>query len=95
MDYKIDISEEVLITLRKIIRAIDLHSRYLVKQYGLTGPQLLVLKELSRLNMTHISIIAKRISLSQPTVTDILDRLETKSYIKRKRCENDKRRVRR
>ena len=78
MDYKIDISEEVLITLRKIIRAIDIHSRYLVKQYGLTGPQLLVLKEILRLKETHISVIAERISLSQPTVTDILDRLEAK-----------------
>ena len=93
MDYKIDISEEVLITLRKIIRAIDIHSRYLVKQYGLTGPQLLVLKEILRLKETHISVIAERISLSQPTVTDILDRLEAKKYIKRKRSENDKRRV--
>jgi len=93
MDYKIDICEEVLITLRKIIRAIDIHSRYLVKQYGLTGPQLLVLKELLRLNETHISVIAERISLSQPTVTDILDRLETKKYIERNRSENDKRRV--
>ncbi len=33
-----DINEEVLVTLRQIIRATDLHSRYLAKEYGLTGP---------------------------------------------------------
>lgn len=93
MDYKKSICEEVLITLRRIIRAIDIHSRYLVKQYGLTGPQLIVLKELSLLNESHISVIAERISLSQPTVTDILDRLESKNYIERTRSKNDKRRV--
>jgi DNA-binding MarR family transcriptional regulator len=93
MNKRTDISDEVLITLRKIIRAIDIHSRQLVKKYGLTGPQLLVLKELSRLNDTHISVLAERISLSQPTVTDILDRMESKQYIQRQRSENDKRRV--
>jgi DNA-binding MarR family transcriptional regulator len=92
MEY-IDISEEVLITLRKIIRAIDQHSRYLVKQYGVTGPQLLVLRELSRSNKTHISVIADKISLSQPTVTDILDRLETRKLIQRERSSHDKRKV--
>jgi DNA-binding MarR family transcriptional regulator len=90
---KKNISEEVLITLRKIIRAIDQHSRHLVKQYGVTGPQLLILKELTRLKEIHISEIAKRVSLSQPTVTDILNRLETKKLIQRKRNESDKRRI--
>jgi DNA-binding MarR family transcriptional regulator len=90
---KKNICEEVLITLRKIIRAIDQHSRHLVKQYGVTGPQLLILKELTRLNEIHISEIAKRVSLSQPTVTDILNRLETKNLIQRKRNEHDKRMI--
>ncbi|MDX1268522.1 MAG: MarR family transcriptional regulator, partial [Oceanisphaera sp.] len=35
--------EEVLVALRQIIRAIDLHSRQLSKASGLTGPQLLLL----------------------------------------------------
>ena len=39
-DLESSIGEEVLICLRKIMQAISLHSRTLVKQVGLTGPQL-------------------------------------------------------
>ena len=31
------ISDEVLMSLRRLIRAIDLHSRYLSKHFGLDG----------------------------------------------------------
>ncbi len=41
-----DLSDSVLSTLRQIIRAIDLQSRQLAKKYGLTGPQLIILKEI-------------------------------------------------
>ncbi|WP_218188142.1 hypothetical protein [Desulfosarcina cetonica] len=40
-----DISDDVLIALRRLIRAIDLHSRYLSKHFGLTGPQLIILRD--------------------------------------------------
>ena len=36
--------DEVLVALRQIIRAIDMHSRRLIKEAGLTSPQLLLLK---------------------------------------------------
>jgi len=36
--------EMVLTALRRVIRATDLHSRYLSKTSGLTTPQLIVLK---------------------------------------------------
>ena len=93
MDSDFSLSDKVLSSIRQIIRAIDLHSRYLAKNYGLTGPQLLILKELSLLKDTSVGEIAKRISLSQATVTSILDRLEKLKYIKRKRSDKDKRKV--
>jgi DNA-binding MarR family transcriptional regulator len=75
------------------MQAIDLHSRYLAKNYGLTGPQLLILKTVSRKNDTSVGCIAKSVSLSQATVTSILDRLEKMEYIKRKRSDSDRRKV--
>lgn len=36
--------DEVLVALRQIIRAIDMHSKRLIKEAGLTSPQLLLLK---------------------------------------------------
>jgi len=83
----------VLASLRRIIRAIDLHYRALVQKYGLTGPQLVVLKELVDSSPQTVSRLASAVSLSQATVTGILDRLERKGMIERTRDSNDKRRV--
>jgi len=90
---KQDTSAYVLSTLRQIIRAIDIHSRQLSKQYGLTGPQLIVISEIGQYGPMTIGELARRISLSQATVTTILDRLELKELATRKRDSRDKRRV--
>ena len=83
---------ELLGLLRKISQAVDLHSKYLNKNFGLTGPQLVMLQELSDGELT-VSGLARRISLSQGTVTDIIHRLEKKDLIIRRRSNQDKRRV--
>jgi DNA-binding MarR family transcriptional regulator len=87
-----DRCRELLILLRKITQAVDLHSKYLNKNFGLTGPQLILLQELSNGEVT-VSELARRISLSQGTVTDIIHRLEKKELIVRRRSSRDKRRV--
>jgi DNA-binding MarR family transcriptional regulator len=87
------ICEQVLVTLRRIIRAIDIHSKTLVQQYGITGPQLMILRELARNDRMPAGILARKVSLSHATVTGILDRLERHAFIKRERCESDRRRV--
>jgi DNA-binding MarR family transcriptional regulator len=84
---------EVLRSLRKLNRAMDLHSRRLVQKYGLTGPQLLILQELASLGEVSSGELAESISLSGATVTGILDRLEKRGLVARRRSEEDKRRV--
>lgn len=88
-----DLSNEVLKILRKIIRAIDLQSKQLVKEYGLTGPQILILKEAYGREGITVTEIASNINLSQSTVTNIIHRLEKRGLLKRKRSNLDKRRV--
>lgn len=88
-----DTTDAVVRTLRQIIRSIDVQSKRLTKQYGLTGPQLIVLKEFKKSPGLPISEIARRISLSQATVTSILDRLEQQGFAVRHRCKTDKRKV--
>jgi len=83
---------ELLFLLRKISQAVDLYSKYLNKNFGLTGPQLIILQELSNGELT-VSGLARRVSLSQGTVTDIIHRLEKKDLIIRRRSSQDKRRV--
>ncbi len=85
--------EEVLISLRKIIRATDIHSRNLIKSTGLTAPQLLLLRTIREQGRCSISQLARRMSLSQATVTLIIDRLESRDYLFRSRSSHDKRRV--
>jgi len=91
--YRVSTTHQVMSALRRIIRAIDLHSRALVQRYGLTGPQLVVLKELMDHSPQPVNGLAAAVNLSQATVTGILDRLERKSMITRIRDVKDKRRV--
>jgi DNA-binding MarR family transcriptional regulator len=84
---------QVIAALRRIIRAIDLHSRALVQRYGLTGPQLVILKELLVGAPRSVGELAAAVNLSQATVTGILDRLERKGMVLRERSEADRRKV--
>jgi DNA-binding MarR family transcriptional regulator len=85
--------QELLIALRKVIRAIDLHSKQLSKTSGLTSPQLLIMLEIDKISGVNSSQVAKSVNLSAATVTNILDRLENKSLVSRVRNTQDKRKV--
>lgn len=79
--------------LRRITRAIDLHSRTLLRDYGLTAPQLTALHAISRLQPVTASVLSRDIHLGHPTVTGILDRLDRRGLIRRTRGELDRRSV--
>lgn len=85
--------EEVLVALRRVIRATDLHSKHLAKTTGLTAPQILLLQTIRDKGDATIGGLANQISLSQATVTTILDRLEKKELVYRERSKEDKRKV--
>ncbi|TLP46146.1 MULTISPECIES: MarR family winged helix-turn-helix transcriptional regulator [Cohaesibacter] len=81
----------ILMSIRKIARALDIHSRYLNKESGLTLPQLIVLHCVRDLGAPSGSAIAKAVDLSPPTVLGILDKLTAKGLIERQRLENNRR----
>jgi DNA-binding MarR family transcriptional regulator len=85
--------EAILRSLRRIVRAIDVHSRYLETQFGLTGPQLVCLRVLSARGPMTASDLAREVDLSQATVTGIIDRLVRRQYVSRRRDSADRRRV--
>lgn len=84
----------VLGALRRITQALDTHSKFLEQSVGFTVPQMLVL-EASRFEPEPLSAgrIAERVSLSQGTVTLILDKLESRGLVRRARDEGDRRKV--
>lgn len=85
--------EQLLISLRRVIRAISLHSKQLNKVSGLTGPQLMVMRKIEQLDAPLAKQVAQEITLSPATVTTILDRLESRNLVIRTRSQTDKRKV--
>jgi DNA-binding MarR family transcriptional regulator len=85
--------EEVLAALRRIMRAVDKNSRALQRASGLTAPQLLLMRAISREGSIPVGDLARRLHVSQATVTDIVDRLEGRGLVLRARSTQDRRRV--
>ena len=86
-------SDIILATLKQITRALDIQSKNLMRKYGLTGPQILIIKELYKNNDLTLKQVAQKVSLSQATVTSIMDRLEKMQFVMRIRNSQDKRKV--
>ncbi len=83
----------ILQSLRRIIRAVDIHSNKLANLHNITGPQLwclLAVREHGPLTSKNLS---KEVYLSPSTVVGIIDRLEKKALIVRDRNIQDRRQV--
>jgi len=83
--------DDILIALRRISRAIDLRSKQLIKETGLTAPQLVAMQALKRDGAMSSSALSRAISLSPATMTAILSRLERSGLIERRKSQADKR----
>jgi len=90
---KQEILDHVLVSLRRIVRSIDLYSKKLVQTHRLTIPQVVLLREIQRNERLSSGELAKLASLSNATVTGIIDRLESRGFVRRVRGENDRRQV--
>lgn len=93
MAESLPLEHQIVGAIRRIVRAVDLHSRRLVEVYGLTGPQLATLQQARRLGPVSASALARAVHLSQGTVSGILHRLERRELITRSRSEADRRAV--
>ncbi|MGA9851485.1 MAG: MarR family transcriptional regulator [Gammaproteobacteria bacterium] len=87
------LAEDILLALRRIIRSMDISSRQLNSEHGLTTPQLICLQHLQDQGPLTTGMLARLVSLSPATVTGILDRLELRGLVTRERRPEDKRRV--
>lgn len=88
-----DYEDEVLTSLKRIIRAVDLYSRHLLSRHGLSSPQLMCLRQLAREGPMLSGHLAAEVNMSPATLSGILDRLEARGLIRRVRQQDDKRRV--
>ncbi len=90
MQHKPDLA---LIALRQIMRATDANARSLSRGSGLTPSQFMILRLLGRTGDIVPSVIAREVSLTQATVTTLVDKLAARALVERKRDTTDKRRV--
>jgi DNA-binding MarR family transcriptional regulator len=75
------------------MRAVDLHSRQLFEEHGLTGPQLATLREIAEAGRLSPAAIATRVHPSRPTVTGIAARLLKRGLVARAISTEDRRSV--
>jgi len=87
------IEDEIVVALRRIMRAVELHSRHLMEAHSLTGPQLATLQAIARTNGASTVMLARNVHLSSATLTGILTRLESRGLISRSRDQEDRRSV--
>ena len=88
-----DCEYRILCSLRRIIRSVDIYSRKLNNELGLTTPQLLCLHALKENENSTLSDVAKAVNLGASTVNGIVDRLEAKKLVVRHRSQSDRRKV--
>lgn len=83
----------ILVTIRKIVRSINLESKKIQKEYGVSIPQILCLGYLhssSNFQSTQ-GEIRKFLNLNSSTASGIIDRLENKGLLARLPKQGDKR----
>lgn len=83
----------ILSAIRRIIRAVDIHSRKLHNEFDITTPQMICIYELSRNDGITLSQLSKAVNIGISTVNGIVDRLELKGLLTRHRSQQDRRKV--
>jgi MarR family transcriptional regulator, organic hydroperoxide resistance regulator len=82
---------EIMQSFRRIFRAIQQYSEEVLKEFGVTGPQLWLLKTLRERDGASVGELSQKMYLHISTVSGIIDRLEEKGYVVRKRGMKDRR----
>jgi len=77
--------------LRRIIKPLQNYSSEVYSHFGITGPQLWVLKTIYQNGSLPLGELSKRMYLHPSTLTAAVDRLEKKGYVFRNRIEKDRR----
>jgi len=86
-------TKEILIQIRKIVRSVDIESKKIQKEYGVSIPQVLCLSflfESPNFQSTQ-GEIRKFLNLNSSTVSGIINRLEKKGFLARLPKSGDKR----
>jgi DNA-binding MarR family transcriptional regulator len=84
-------AERIIRSIRMLVRALDVLSKRLASEIGVTSPQLACLRYIVQRGTTSLTQVASDVSLSPSTVVGIIDRLEEKQLVARERDLQDRR----
>ena len=82
---------ETMQSLRRIIKSLQDYSQTVHSYFGITGPQLWVLKTIHQNGSLSLGDLSRRMYINPSTITGVVDRLEKKKYVLRVRNEKDRR----
>jgi DNA-binding MarR family transcriptional regulator len=85
---------EIINGLRRIVRALELFSREVDRDFGLTAPQLWALKALAQHGPLTVGDLATHLLVHQSSVSLLIKRLEQRGLVRRVRQQADRRYVR-
>ena len=92
-DFRAAETRILLKAVRRLARALDMQSHRIDRAAGLTLPQYVVLRSAAVLGGPTVSELADEADLTAPTVVGVLDKLEAKGLIERRRSTQDRRAV--
>ena len=84
---------DLYLALRRLQRATEIHAKRLGRHSGLTPIQLLIMHSIQAMGEGTLGDLAKKVSVSQATLSTIIDRLENRELLQRIRSKSDKRKV--
>jgi DNA-binding MarR family transcriptional regulator len=82
---------KIMQDLRRIFKAIQQYSEQVLKEFGVTGPQLWALRVIYSEGRLSMGELSDKMYLHMSTVSGIIDRLGKKGYVERKRESADRR----
>jgi DNA-binding MarR family transcriptional regulator len=80
--------------LRRVVRALEVYSQEVRQSFGLTGPQLWALKTLEQRGPLTTGELAGELLVHQSSASLLVDRLERRGLVRRRRVASDRRFVR-
>lgn len=83
--------KDIVGSIRKLVRAVYLDSQKMSRQFGLTGPQSVVVRLLLNSGSMSSAELSRLMYVTPSNITGIIDRLEKKGLVERVRKEGDRR----
>jgi DNA-binding MarR family transcriptional regulator len=82
---------DIMQSLRRMFKAIQAYSEDVLKEFGITGPQLWALRTIYTHGQLSMGALSRNMYLQMSTVSGVVDRLERRGYVERVREAPDRR----